>query len=263
MISIVEFFIFLIVGTTAGFLSGLLGIGGGMIVVPSLLLTFHFLGFPPENRMQIAIGTSLSAMVLTSGASAWAHHKGVNWLLFKELIPGIFVGAILGSMIAHILPTKHLQVVSGVFIFLFGTYFFFTAEVRKLEGTIQPHFFLLGMIGVIIGAISSILGIGGGIITVPLLILFGASLPHAISTSAASGFIISVIGTLSFLILGMQQSGVISLGYIYGPAFVIIGIAAAITAPLGANYAYSTSTGTLKHIFGAYQIIIGILMIVF
>ena len=156
------------VGLAAGFLSGLLGVGGGMLVVPVLLATFYFLDFPQETIMQTAIGTSLAAMVVTSGASAWAHLKGVIWFLFKALTPGIILGAILGALVAHMLSTKYLQLIFGLFICLFGTYFLLTAKFNEVEGKIKPSLMILRLIGLIIGVISSILGIGGGIITVPL-----------------------------------------------------------------------------------------------
>lgn len=221
------FLIFVCVGVAAGFLSGLLGVGGGMVVVPSLLVIFHFIGFPAENMMQTAIGTSLAAMVFTSGASAWAHHKRVNWLLFKELVPGIILGAILGAVIAHLLPTQQLQVVFGIFVCLFGTYFLMTAKIKEIEGKIKPHYLIMSLIGLAIGSISSILGIGGGIITVPMLIFCGSSLLNAISTSAATGFLIAIVGAISFLYLGLTHGAAESFGYIYLPAFIVIGLAAA------------------------------------
>ncbi len=263
MIPILQFFIFLCVGIIAGFLSGLLGVGGGLFVVPSLLATFYLLGFYPENMMQIAVGTSLSAMVFTSTASAWAHRKGVNWILFKELFPGICLGAILGAFLAHLMPTKYLQIIFGIFILLFGIYFLATNKVQEMKGHIKPHFFIMIFLGLVIGAISSILGIGGGIITVPILILFGISMPHAISTSAVTGLIIAFVGALSFLYLGLSHGVDGYGGYVYVPAFIIIGLSAALLAPLGAKYAYSTPESILKRIFGIYQIAIGILMIYF
>lgn len=251
------------VGALAGFLSGLLGVGGGMVVVPSLLVTFYILGLSPANVMQIAVGTSLAAMVLTSASSAWAHLKGVNWPFFKALVPGTILGAILGAVIAHILPTRQLQVIFGVFVCLFGAYFLFTAKIPEIDKNLKPHYLIMMLIGLVIGALSSILGIGGGIITVPVLTIFGASLRNAISTSAANGFIIALLGALSFLYLGLKQENVDSVGYVYIPAFIIIGLTAALLAPLGAKYAYSTSSVVLKRIFGVYQILVGVAMIWF
>lgn len=261
MVSIFEGFIYLVVGIIAGFLSGLLGVGGGLIVVPSLLATFYVLGFYPENMMQVAIGTSLSAMVFTSAASALAHRKGVNWFLFKELVLGICLGSILGAFLAHILPTKHLQVIFGIFICIFGIYFLTFNRINALERNSKPNSWIMTLSGLLIGAISSILGIGGGIITVPVLIIFGASMRQAIATSAVTGFAIAIVGALSFAYLGSSEGVDGHAGYVYMPAFLIIGLSAAFLAPIGAKYAYSTPTIVLKRIFGIYQITIGLLMI--
>lgn len=250
-------------GAIAGFISGLLGIGGGMIVVPALLMIFKLLNFPFENMMQMAIGTSLTAMIFTAGSSAWAHHKTVNWYIFKALIPGIFLGSILGAMIAHILPTEILQVIFGIFLCVLGTYFLLTAKIKEVEATIKPDYFIIHLMGLMIGSISSILGIGGGIITVPMLLMLGTSMQNAISTSATTGFLIATVGALSFLFLGLTEESNGTIGYVYIPAFVVIGLTAAIMAPLGAKYSYSTSTVVLKRIFGIYQIVIGILMVIF
>lgn len=263
MIPFFEFFMYLMIGITAGFLSGLLGVGGGLVVVPALLLVFHLLKFFPGNLMQTAVGTALAAMIFTSGASAWAHRLGVNGGLFKSLTPGLLLGSVLGAFIAHLLPTKQLQFIFGVFVFLFGTYLLLTANFKDIEADLHPSTLIMSIIGIFIGGLSSILGIGGGIITVPVLALFGTSFQHAISTSAATGFLIAVVGTLSFLFFGLKGGNEHELGYIYMPAFLIIGVSAAFIAPIGAKYAYSTPTIILKRLFGIYQIVIGVLLIWF
>ncbi len=262
MISFIEVFTYLSVGLAAGFLSGLLGVGGGLIVVPALLAIFHFLEFPTDNIMQMAVGTSLAAMIFTSGASAWAHRKGVNRGMFRELALGVCIGAFLGAVIAHLLPTTKLQVIFGIFISLFGIYFLVTANTVEHEGNIKPpHYLIMSLLGLVTGLISSILGIGGGIITVPMLAFFGVVLRQAISTSAWIGFLIAMIGGISFFYLGRQNAQFS--GYVYIPAFILVGLAATLTAPLGAKYAYTSSSVFLKRVFGIYQILVGIIMIIF
>ena len=263
MHSLFEFLIYLIIGLAAGFSSGLFGIGGGVIVVPALLTIFYALDFPPEKIMQMAVATSITAMVMTSGSSAWAHRKGVDWRLLKALLPGILLGSFLGAYIAYLLPTKTLQNVFGIFLCFFGIYFLLTAKNEEIEKKIKTNHVMFGFLGVLVGTISSVLGIGGGILTVPVLILVGASLRKAISTSAATGFFIAFVGALSFFYLGWQEGDSFNSGYVYVPAFIVIGLAAMIMAPQGAKFAYSTSSMILKRIFGSFQIIIGILMIYF
>lgn len=263
MLTFLEFFIYVVVGLLAGFLSGLLGVGGGMVVVPSLLLIFHWLNLPFENVMQIAIGTSLAAMIFTSGTSAWSHYKNLDQFLFKALAPGICFGCILGAFVAHLIPTQILQMIFAVLMLIFGVYFLLTANISELEKKIKPHYLTLTLIGFAIGFISSILGIGGGAITVPLLLLFGTVLRTAISTSAVTGFLISIVGALAFLFFGLKYQTASKWGYIYLPAFLLIGLAAAPMATLGAKYAYTTSSPILKRIFGCYLLIVGGSMIWF
>jgi uncharacterized protein len=263
MISLLELFIYAGIGIVAGFTSGLLGVGGGIIVVPSLLVCFYLIGFPEESLMQRAIGTSLAAMIFTAGASAWSHWKYVNWSIFKALVPGILLGAFLGALIAHWLPTKLLQVIFGLFLCLFGIYFLWTAAIKEFKREIEPHFVIINILGLFIGALSSILGLGGGIVTVPALTILGIAMKNAISTSALTGFFIALMGTFSFLYFGLKQETAESAGYIYIPAFIIIGLAAAAMAPIGARFAHKTSTVILKRVFGVYQLCVGVLLIWF
>jgi uncharacterized membrane protein YfcA len=263
---IFEIITYLFIGSVAGFVGGLLGVGGGMIVVPSLLLVFYFLNFSSENTMQIAIGTSLAAMIFTSMTSAWAHTQqgGVNWKLFNLLFPGIALGTFFGAFIAHGLHTQQLQILFGVLIFLFGIYFILTASKVELEKNHASSLAIASLTGFAIGLISSIMGIGGGIITVPLVMLYGNPLRKAISTSAATGAIIAVMGTIFFFYFGWNQSTLKDTwGYIYVPAFISIGLAAVIMAPLGAKYTYRAPTVLLKRCFGVLQILVGLAMIIF
>ena len=119
--------IYVLIGLTAGLLGGLLGIGGGLVTVPSLLFAFHFLGLKFNHVMQVVVGTSLAAMVFTAASSALAHifKKGVNWEFFFALAPGIIVGAILGAWIADILPSSKLELIFGIFMCAIGLYFIF------------------------------------------------------------------------------------------------------------------------------------------
>lgn len=257
--------IYVLIGIFAGFLGGLLGIGGGLVTVPSLLATFHWLGYPDTYAMQVAIGTSLGSMVITSASSAWAHQaqKGVNWHLFVSLSPGIVLGAIAGALTADMLPSNDLQIIFGVSICLIGCYFLIQEKFMEPEAkTYHPHFLIFNALGFVIGAISSIMGIGGGIITVPILAALGTPLRNAISTSAATGFLIACIGALSFLYLGLGHkafSGTI--GYLYVPAFIFISITSALAAPYGARLVYILPVSTLRKVFAFVMIIVGISMV--
>ena len=267
MISLdMEIFIYVLTGLTAGFIAGLFGVGGGLVAVPALVLTFHRLGYSAESMMQTAIGTSLAAMILTSGASAWAHQrqKGVEWGICLSLAPGVVLGAITGAVIAHLLHKGGLKNLFGAFLCMIGVYFLMTAHVREREKGRIPNRPKMIVSGFVIGILSSILGIGGGIITVPLLTFYGRPLKNSISTSAVIGFFIAIIGALSFIYLGLHQEiSKQSFGYVYLPAFMIIGLTAMLTAPLGARYAYSTSTPLLKRLYGLLLLLTGISMLQF
>jgi len=262
-----EIYIFLaLIGLIAGLLSGLLGIGGGIITVPALLFSLHFVGFSSPYLMHVALGTSLGAMIFTSASSAWAHikKKGVNWHYFFSLLPGTIVGVILGAFLADYLPGKKLQHFSGFVECLFGLYFIFRKEGKEIESDHKkPRSNSLSFpIGVVIGGLSSILGIGGGIMTVPLLIGLGMHFRNAVSTSAVQGFIIALIGAVSFLSLGIGKETIPNtIGYLYLPGFFIIGFSSILSTFLGAHLTYTLPIASLNKIFGLALFLIGIAMI--
>ena len=256
--------IYLIIGIFAGLLSGLLGVGGGLIVVPALLLTFQWLDFPSTYGMHVVIGTSLSSMVLTTASSAWAHYQqnGIFWPLVKPLTPGIILGAILGALVATYLPGKQLERGFGIFAVLLGIFLIIPNKFTR-EGEVfsPPSPYLIGALGTAIGAISSALGIGGGIITVPALMFFYTPIRSAISTSAITSFLIALVGAISFLVLGLRlETSQGSIGYLYLPAFLCISLTSVFAAAYGAKLAYILPTHALRKIFGLLMICLGVLM---
>jgi uncharacterized protein len=253
--------IYALIGVLAGFLGGLLGIGGGLIVVPALLAMFHLQSLPDTYAMQVAIGTSLGAMIFTSASSAWTHYRqrGVLWPLFCQLAPAVIVGAILGAVVADYLPSHSLKRFFGLSVILLGAYFLF--PMRELAPR-QPTPLILVCLGTLIGGFSSLLGIGGGIMTVPVLTILRIPLRNAIATSALIGFCIAFIGALSFLLLGFSRNTYEgSVGYLYLPAFVIISITSLISASYGAKMTYILPVMTLRRLFGALLIMMGLWML--
>lgn len=263
--TLVAFTAYLIIGILAGLLGGLLGIGGGLVSVPALLALFQYLEFPSNYMMQVAIGTSLGSMVFTAASSAYAHFlkKGINWKAFYLLSPGIFLGSIVGALVADYIPSKKLELIFGICECCIGIYFLLPYNRKEENGEIQfmnPIF--LSIIGLGIGSISTILGIGGGIITVPILTAFGMSIRSSISTSAMTGFQIALIGAISFLYFGLSaKTWQGSIGYLYIPAFISIGIISSLAAPFGAKLAYSLPTKILRPFFGIVLIVVGVLII--
>lgn len=256
--------IFICIGSLVGFLSGLLGIGGGIIVVPALLVSFSYLGIVTDHSMQLATGTSLTAMVLTTSSSAWSHskHHQINWSVFFTLIPGILLGAACGGVISHILPSAKVYLTFACFICLMGLYHLF--PVRRTIEIDQPYnhgWLLTSGVGVVIGTLSSFFGIGGGIITVPLLNKLGMPLRNAISLSATTSFVIALAGALTFAYLGYHSKE--SIGYVHMPAFLCIGLSSIFTAWLGAKYARTLPMITLRRIFGSFMLAVGFAMFLF
>lgn len=256
--------IFILIGCIAGFLGGLLGIGGGLVVVPGLMLYFTLYGFRENTMMHVAVGTSLAAMVFTAGASAFTHYKAnsVHWKFYYALAPGIIIGSILGSLFADLLPSRDLAFIFGVSIFCIGLSYMLPSK-KQPESTPQPqvtpHVLLIGALGVGIGALSTILGIGGGVLTVPLLSFFRVPLRNAIATSAVTGFLIAFFGAVSFLYFGLGKSSYHdSVGYIYLPAFICIGLVSCLGAYFGAKCTYIFPVQLLRRIFGGFAIFVGI-----
>lgn len=251
-------------GVIAGFVAGLLGVGGGLIIVPALILIFQSNHFNHNIIVHLAIGTSLATIIFTSLSSIYAHHfthKAVRWDIVKKLTPGIIVGALFGAIIADYISAKILQQ-------FFGFFELFVAFQMALN--IKPHASrsLPGYKGIItagtgIGTISSIVGIGGGTLTVPFLVWCNVKMQQAVATSSACGLPIAVAGCVGFVLTGWNESNLPehSLGYVYWPAFITIVISSMLLAPLGAWLAHRLSAAKLKRYFSLVLFILGLKML--
>ena len=259
---IVALIAFAVVGILAGLIGGLLGLSGGVVIVPSLLLIFDLIGMPQAHLMHMALGTSLAALMINGIASTIAHHRrqGVLWDVVFSLIPGIFLGALSGSFIANLLSGVILQMVFGVFIALLGGYVLFSKKKKKESP--KPDKTLYTWIGLGIGFLSSILGVGGGIFLVPLLLSYRYPEAKAMGTAAAMGVFVTFLASMGYFYFGQEViSTKGSLGYIYLPAFLIIGVMTIFFAPIGASLAHKMKGKRLRTIFAATLIMVGILMI--
>ena len=255
--------IYLITGAIAGVLAGLLGVGGGIVIVPALLWSFNHLNIATDHAMQIAVGTSLATIVITSLSSIIAHqkHRAILWKVVRYLTPGLLAGAVFGAIIADYLPTHTLQIVFAIFVLLLGLRMILagkTSPQRRLPGRTG-----MKAMGFIIGSLSAVVGIGGGSLTVPFLAHCNIKMHLAVATSSACGFPIAIAGSIGFAIAGLNESDLPawSSGYIYWPAFFGIAVASALFAPLGARLAHSLPVTTLKHLFGVLLLLMGIKML--
>jgi uncharacterized membrane protein YfcA len=243
----------LLMGTCGGFLAGLLGIGGGMILVPFIAMIFTARQFAPELVLHMAIATSLATILFTSVSSVRAHHqhRAVQWRIALLLTPGIVAGAWLGPWIGKQLDTATLSLVFGVFVAFIATQMLLArkpAGARALPGT-------AGMFaaGGVIGVLAGLVGAGGGFISIPFMSWCNVKLHHAVATSAALGFPIALAGTIANVYFGWNAPGLppYALGFIYLPALLVISLASVTMAPLGARLAHTLPVRRLQRIFAA------------
>jgi uncharacterized membrane protein YfcA len=240
----------LLLGAFTGFAAGLLGIGGGMLMVPFITMLLSTRGFPIDIVVKVAIATSLATILFTSLSSVRAHHRrgAVRWDIVRTLVPGMVIGSLAGAQVTHLINGKVLAIAFALFNGLMATQMLFKREVRadrKLPGTRG----MLGMGGVI-GVLSAVVGAGGGFITVPFLTRANVRIHEAVASSAACGFPIALAGMLGYIIAGWNldlPAG--SVGYIYLPALACIVATSILTAPLGARTAHAMSVGGLKRAY--------------
>lgn len=250
-------------GVAAGLLAGLLGVGGGIVIVPMLTFTFSLQHLPQEHIQHLALGTSLATIIFTSIASLRAHHArgAVNWPVVRRITPGILLGTFSGSWCAAALSGNFLKIFFILFTF-FVAWQMLSNTLPKASRQIPGLCGLFGA-GSIIGGISSLVGIGGGSMSVPFLIWCNLNARAAIGTSAAIGFPIALSGAAGFLVNGLGAAGLPphSIGYIYLPALAGIAVTSYLTAPLGAKLAHKLPVPRLKKGFAILLIATGCKML--
>jgi uncharacterized membrane protein YfcA len=258
--------VFLVTGAIAGMLAGLFGVGGGLIMVPALAFVLPMIGAPADVYMQMAIGTSLAVIGVTSISSTLSHHRrdGVVWPIFWRVAPGLVVGALLGAGIADQLSAVTLQRTVGIGALLVAIQMAFGLKPHASEDARAPDPVELFLVGTIVGLLSSLIGIGGGSLTVPYLSLRGVHIRRAVGTSAACGMPIAWGGAAGFILHGWGHPGLppFTLGYVSLIAFASIGVASVITAPLGARLAHGLSPEMLSRAFAVLLAGIGIKMLI-
>ena len=244
--------VFGVTGALVGVIAGVLGIGGGMIIVPALLYIFqHSNDIPHGMEMHFAAGTSLAVMIFTAQSSVRAHmrNQGVLWSAYYQLQPGVIVGAILGALLANQLPTHLLRIILGLVLFFIAAEMMFNPNVPQRKGF--PATWVNRIVSTIIGFKSGLLGIGGGALIIPYLSYCGVERRQTAGVSAMCTLTLGVIGTLSFILTGIFHSGMPAwtTGYVYWPAVLLIAIPSMLTAPIGARLTYKLPVNHLKHGF--------------
>ncbi|MCK4492707.1 MAG: sulfite exporter TauE/SafE family protein [Methylococcales bacterium] len=255
----------LLLGIISGVLSGLFGLGGGLMIVPVLLTLFSTQTFiPVEQQMIFAIATSLATIIFTSMASIVAHQqqKNILWFKVRRLLPGILIGAVLGTFVTDKISSDNLR-------FFFISYLFYSALKMALSLNIKPkgikqYKWLDYIAGGVIGLLSSLLGIGGGSLTVPYLANTQTPMKNAVAISCTCGLPIACSATLSYIFLGLSQPNLPdwSLGYVYLPPFLGIVVCSIFTAPIGAKYANQLAAKTLKRYFSLILFIMALKILI-
>ena len=253
--------IFPAIGALSGLLAGLFGIGGGLVIVPALNAVFAagLVAMDPATRMHVAIGSSLAVIVFTALSSARAHHGygAVLWPAVRGLAPGVVVGALLGAWLADALATRSLEIVFGVFAGLMAVQIGFSPRVEAGASRPLPRLPAYLGAGTVIGTVSALGGIGGGIMTVPYLAWHSVPLRVAVGTAAACTLPVALSGALGYAVAGQgapMPAG--SSGYLYWPAILVIAAAAMLAAPLGARLAHRLPVHQLRRLFAVLLVVV-------
>lgn len=254
---------FALVGSLAGFLAGLLGIGGGIVLVPAILIVFSWQGVAESVAVHMAVGTSLSVIAVTGLSSAYGHWRvgAVNKNVFHSMIPGLVIGAILGGILADAIPGQELRRIFGAFVILVGVRMLVRVERKFRDCEPRPDVLTVG--GGVIGLMSALFGVGGGVLSVPWLQYMGIKIHQAIGTSAACGVPIAIFGAFTFAIMGRGADiqAAYAVGYIFLPAFFMLSLFSVPLARFGAVLAHRVPQKGLKRIFGVLLFFVGVYLV--
>ena len=251
-----------VAAAVAGFMAGLLGVGGGIIMVPALYYAFTVLDFDIITRMHLAVGTSLAIIIPTSIISTLTHreHDAVDFKMVKSFGIFILIGVFFGTFLAVNLKTPALVLFFSIFAFMVGLFFIFLRE-KLVDNPKQISNLVKNISGILIGFISIPLGIGGGSLMVPFMRTFGYDIRKSIGTAAAVGFLIAVAGTITMITGGKIIDNVktpFSLGYINFLGFIVFVPVTMVMARLGAKAVYKIDKKILSKIFGTFLILVSI-----
>ena len=246
---------YLLIGSVIGFMAGLLGIGGGMVLVPILLFVFGLqgpdAGFPPAHLMHMALATAMATIPFTSASSMRAHHVrgSVDWRVVLGMLPGLALGAALGTLVAGTVPGRPLAIFFAAFIFYAATAMFFDL---KPKGTrVLPGRLGLVLVGAVVAFLSSFLAAGAAFMTIPFMTRCNLPLKRAVGTAAAIGFPLGLAASIGYVMAGLQAGPLpqYSLGFIYLPALAMIVVPSMLTAPLGASASHRMPIKQLRFVF--------------
>ncbi len=257
----IEVLIYMLIGVLSGLASGLLGLGGGIIIVPALLIVFKAMGLYQLQTMHVAIATSLMTIIVTSLVSIISHHRyrQIDWRLFQKLAPGLVIGSLIATMLSVQLSSQLLQ-------HLFALYLLFSAIKIWLPNPTGGEKYLLNTLvlritGGVVGLVSALVGVGGGTFIVPYLMMANRPSQQAIGTSSACGLPIALAAITGFVVLDALQHhsfNTVSPAFVHWPAFIGIISSSIVFSFLGARIASRLQTSTLKRIFSVLLIVVSL-----
>lgn len=254
----------LVIGAFAGVLAGLLGVGGGIVLVPAFFYVFQILGYGGPEVMQLCVATSLSTILVTSARSVLSHNKKgtVDWAILRAWAPGIMLGAFIGMLIVAQLRTVALQFIFGALAMTVGLYMAFGRTDWRL-GAAMPSGVSRLLMSPFVGFLSVLMGVGGGSFGVPLMSLFAVPIHRAVATAAGFGLLIAIPSVAGFLLLPMAAEArpPATLGSINLIAFGITISMTLLTAPLGARLAHALESKRLRRVFAVFLLLVAANMI--
>ena len=264
MLLVQMFILLVVIGGFAGLLAGLLGVGGGIVLVPAFFYAFQTLGYGGPQLMQMCLATSLATIIVTSLRSVHSHNKkgAVDWDILKKWAPGIAVGAVLGVLVAASLRSVVLQAVFGGLGVVIGLYLAFGRAHWRL-GEAMPTGLTRAIQSPVVGFLSVLMGIGGGSFGVPLMSLYNTPIHRAVATAAGFGVLIAVPSVIGFLFLDIApgQRPPLTIGAVNLVAFAIVIAMTLITAPIGVRIAHAMDPKPLKRVFAAFLILVALNML--
>ena len=255
--------VLLAIGAVAGVLAGLLGVGGGIVLVPAFFYAFQTLGYDGPQLMQMCLATSLATIIVTSVRSVYSHNQkgAVDWDILRSWAPGIAVGALVGMLVVSQLRSNTLQAIFGILALIVGVYMCF-GRVEWRLGQAMPKGSLRFILSPLVGFMSVLMGIGGGSFGVPLMSLFNTGIHRAVATAAGFGVVIAVPAVIGFLFVDMKMEvPPLTIGAINLIAFGIIIAMTLVTAPWGVKLAHSMDAKPLKRAFGVFLVLVAVNML--
>lgn len=254
----------MVIGALAGVLAGLLGVGGGIVLVPAFFYAFQTLGYGGPQLMQMCLATSLATIIVTSTRSVLSHNRkgAVDWEILRGWGPGIALGAVAGVLVASSLRSSTLQGLFGVLALAIGLYMGLSRAEWRL-GETMPKGVKRAALSPVVGFLSVLMGIGGGSFGVPLMSLHGTPIHRAVATAAGFGVIIAVPSVLGFMLLSIDPAAQppLSIGAVNIPAFLVVIAMTLTTAPLGVKLAHALDPKPLKRIFAVFLIFVALNML--